>query len=110
MKQRELILSRMEASVRDYVSERPDADYHTITARFGTPKQIVISCLEEMDGEELARELNVRKKIVGVVIATAFIVTMLWGSIVLSAFAEHDANMDGHIEEKIVEVVVLSNK
>lgn len=100
----------MESSVRDYVSDRPNADYNVITARFGTPQQLVATYLEEMNVEELSRELNIRKKIVGVVILTAFIAMILWGGAILSAYVEHDANMDGHIEEKIVEVVVVPNK
>lgn len=103
-------MRRVETSVRNFVSERPNTDYNMITARFGTPQQIVASYLEEMNVEEISRELNIRKKIVGVIISTAVIAMILWGGAILSAYAEHDANMDGHIEEKIVEVVVVPNK
>ena len=109
MTQRELILSRMEASVRDYVSERPNADYHTITAHFGTPKQIVISCLEEMDGEELVNELSVKKKVVGIVYTAAVIAVLLWAGAVFSALEEHEEHKNGFYKEKIVNVHEITN-
>ena len=102
MKQREMILTRMEASVRDFVSERPDANYNAITERFGTPEQIVTTCLEEIDGHELARELNSRRKIVRIVLTTAVIMVSLWAVVVFSALAEHSSRSDSYFVEQIV--------
>ena len=110
MAQREQILARMEASVLDFVSERPNSDFNTITAHFGTPKQIVISCLEGMDGEELARELAIKKKVIGVAVSVGAIVVLLWGSVVFSALMEHNDNAEGFYVEQIVNVTEIQNK
>ena len=47
-RQKKQILSRVESSVRDFVTENPHADYAAITQRFGTPQQIAASYIEEM--------------------------------------------------------------
>ena len=101
--QRKQILSRMETLVRDFTSEEAHADYSAIAAHFGTPKQIVISCLEEMDGTELAIELSIRKKIVAVVISVAAIALVLWASVVFLAWEKHQKNDNGFFTENIVE-------
>lgn len=110
MPQREMMLSRMETSVRAYVSENPKADYHSIAARFGTPKQIVTSCLEDMDGEELVRELDIKKKIIGIVTTAVVIAVMLWAGAVFSELTEHNEEMNGRITEEIVNVVHYTNE
>lgn len=102
MKQREMILSRMEVSVRDYVSENPNADFNALSARFGTPNQIVISCLEEMECGELIRELDVKRKVVTIVFATMAVVVLLWAGAVCSALAEHNTRENGYFVEQIV--------
>lgn len=102
MKQREAVLSRMEASVRDFVTERPDADYNAITRRFGSPEQIVATYLEEMDRQELEQELNSHRRIVRIVLTTAVIIICLWATVVFSALAEHSSRKDSYYVEKIV--------
>lgn len=102
MKQREMILTRMEASVRGFVTETPDADYNIIAERFGTPEQIVTTYLEEMDGQELERELNSRRKIVRIALTTAIIMVSLWAGVVISALAEHSSRSDSYFVEQIV--------
>lgn len=108
-KQKKQILRRVETSVRNFVSERPNADYHMVTARFGTPKQIVQTCLEEMNGEELIRELNSRRKIVRIVLTTAVIVISLWAAVVILALAEHNSRANGYFVEQIVHETEVSD-
>ena len=94
----------MEACVRDFASENPDADYERITARFGSPKQIAESYLEEMEGKDLARHLGVKRKIVQIVAVMALVMVLLWAGVVFSAKAELDANMNGHFEYEVIVV------
>ena len=72
-RQKKQILSRVEASVRDFVTENPNVDYAAIEQRFGTPPQIAASCIEEMDAQELTLQLRIRKTIVRIVAVTALI-------------------------------------
>ena len=70
-KQRKQILSRVESSVRDFVTEHPGADYAAVVSHFGTPTQIAESNIEEMDASELLGSLRVRRKVIIIVLAAA---------------------------------------
>lgn len=99
--QKKPILCRVAACVRDFVSNRPDADYATITARFGTPQQIAEASLENMDVTELAQELRVRRIIVRIVAITALSVVLLWAGVVGLALAENRASRNGYITDEV---------
>ena len=81
-----------------------------IAARFGSPKRIAASYLEELEGQELVQHLRVRKKIVQVMALAALAIVLLWACVVYSAKAEFDANMNGHFEERIVDVVKIPDE
>ena len=98
----------VENSVRDFVSDTPGADYDAIVDRFGTPEQITASYLEEMDGQELVRELNSRRKIVRIALTTAVIMVFLWAAVVFSELAEHNSRSDSFFVEEIVYVTEIS--
>lgn len=103
-KQKDLILSRVEASVRDYVSNRPDANYHVICSRFGTPEQVASSYLEEMDTEELMEKFRIRKNIIAIIAVAAFSAVLLWAWGVGLALAENRDYAEGYFEEKVIEI------
>lgn len=69
-----------------------------------------MTCLNEMDGEELVRELDVKKKVVGIVATAAAIAILLWAGVVFSEMTEHNEEMDGYFTEGIVNVVRQSNE
>ena len=96
-KQKEQILSRVESSVRDFVTENPNADYAAIEQRFGTPQQIAASCIEEMDAQELTLQLRIRKTIVRIVAATALVLVLLWAGVVVTALIRHVKAMNGYL-------------
>lgn len=95
----------MEASVRDFVTENPDADYAAIEQRFGTPQQIAASCIEEMDAQELTLQLQIRKTIVRIVAVTALVLVLVWAGAVLTALIRHINNMNGYLVVSEVEVI-----
>lgn len=104
-KQKEQILSRVESSVRDFVTENPNADYAAIEQRFGTPQQIVASCIEEMDAQELTLQLRIRKTIVRIVAATALVLVLLWAGVVVTALIRHVKAMNGYLIVGEAEVI-----
>lgn len=91
----------MEASVRDYVTDRPGVDYRAICGRFGTPEQVVSTYLEELETPELMEKLRVRKKIVTILAVAVFSVVLLWAWVVGIALAEHRESVGGHFEEQV---------
>lgn len=104
-KQKEQILSRVESSVRDFVTENPNADYAAIEQRFGTPQQIAASCIEEMDAQELTLQLRIRKTIVRIVAATALVLVLLWAGVVVTALIRHVKAMNGYLIVGEAEVI-----
>ena len=104
-RQKKQILSRVESSVRDFVTENPHADYAAITQRFGTPQQIAASCIEEMDAQELTLQLRIRKTIVRIVAATALVLVLLWAGVVVTALIRHVKAMNGYLIVGEAEVI-----
>ncbi len=104
-RQKKQILSRVEASVRDFVTENPNVDYAAIEQRFGTPQQIAASCIEEMDAQELTLQLRIRKTIVRIVAATALVLVLLWAGVVVTALIRHVKAMNGYLIVGEAEVI-----
>lgn len=104
-RQKKQILSRVEASVRDFVTENPNVDYAAIEQRFGTPQQIAASCIEEMDAQELTLQLRIRKTIVRIVAATALVLALLWAGVVVTALIRHVKAMNGYLIVGEAEVI-----
>lgn len=88
----------------------PYADYNTITAQFGTPEQITMFYLGEMDGQELVRKLAIRKRLLLIGVSTALIVGILWGAVVFSALVEHRRSDNGFYVEEIDNIMDNPNQ
>lgn len=98
------ILNRINEIIGGYLEENTNPCYDELTARFGTPKQIVTSCLEEMDAEELIQKLKIKRKIVSIVAAAAVAVVVLWAAVVSIAYIENRNDRNGYFEEYISNV------
>lgn len=98
------ILNRINEIIGGYLEENTDPGYDELTARFGTPKQIVTSCLEEMDAGELIKRLKIKRKIVGIVAAAAAAVVVLWAVVVSIAYINHKEDGDGYMTDRIIVV------
>ena len=107
-KQKKKILSRVEFSVRDFVTENPNADYAAIEQRFGSPQQIAASCIEEMDAQELTLQLRIRKTIVRIVAVTALVLVLLWAGVVVTALIRHVKAMNGYLIVGEAEVIDIA--
>ena len=94
----------MEASVRAYVTEHPNADYRDIMTRFGTPERIAESCVEEMKPGELLDGMRIRHKILLVVAATAAVLTIMRFVFLLAAYQDYKASANGYAT---VEIIVI---
>lgn len=101
---KKIILAPLEESINEFAVENTDLDYAAMVARFGTPQQVAVSCLEEMESSEVARNLQVKRKIVGILLAAAVVAVLLWACVVFSAKAKLEVDTDGYFEEKIIDV------
>lgn len=100
----------MEDSVRAYATENPRLTYAAIVARFGEPRAVAESCVEEMETAELVKNLRVRRKVVSIVAAAALAIVILWLGVVSIAWAEHRDHDGGYFEEKIINVTNIPNE
>lgn len=96
------ILNRINEIIGGYLEENTNPSYDELTARFGTPRQIVTSCLEEMDAGELIQKLKIKRKIVGIVAAAAVAVVVLWAAVVSIIYIGHKKDGDGYYTEQVI--------
>ena len=68
----------MGRSIRDYVSEGADVTYGQLVKRFGEPRQIGFIYVNEMETDELVKELTNKKNVAGVTLVTVIILVTLW--------------------------------
>lgn len=78
-KQKKHLLRQLKHSVSGFLQEHPDADIAAVRQHFGTPEQIVASCLEEMDAPQVLRKIKANHRIVKIIIAVAACIVLLWG-------------------------------
>ena len=68
--------------ITETVNGSSGADYETLVARFGTPSQIISSYVQEMDAREITCGLKIRKRIIGIVLATVVLLFLVWIGVV----------------------------
>lgn len=95
----------MEISVRDFVSENPNADYRAIVSRFGIPKQIASAYVDDMDTGELLHNLRIRRKIVRIVVVTALLVITAWAGVMIYAINHNEQMAHGYGVVGEIEVI-----
>ena len=99
------IMARIKTVLDDYLNDHPDADFAELSHRFGTPQQIAASYIEEMNVQDLLKQLRIRKKIICIVVATALTLVSLWAGVVITALIRHVKAMDGYLIVGEAEVI-----
>lgn len=104
-KRRKAILSRVENSVQDYVIENPYVNYKLLQRRFGTPRQIAESYIQEMDSSEVLLEMRSREKMLKAVLTALSLFVLIWFGFCAAAYYQHTVavNGSGVIEIEIIE-------
>lgn len=107
-KQRKRIFAGIRSCVRDFVKENPGTDYKSLEARFGRPETIAKNMVLEMEPEEILDLLDLRYKVVHILLATVTLVVLIWFGYVSRAYYEHVEAVSGYstIEFEGVEVIV----
>ena len=90
------VLAEIESNINAYLLENPSADVASIEARFGAPKQIAASYIDELETPELLKKFHIRKRILTIIISAVAIILVLWlGVVGWSAITEYyDSNGD----------------
>lgn len=94
----------MENSIREFVSDAPDVDYRAIVKWFGPPEKIAESYVQEMDASELLEEMNVRRKVVHILLASVTIIVLIWFGFTATAYYSHLKNENGYAVIEVNEI------
>lgn len=94
----------MARSIRDYVSEGACLTYEQLVSRFGAPKQIAFTYVNELETDELVKELSNNKRVVTVAAVTASILVMLWVGYLGYCYSSYEKNINGYMTVEIIEV------
>lgn len=95
------MISQICGDLTDFLEEKPDADYGTIVARFGTPQQIAAAYVDETETGELLKMLRIRRRIVTITLATATILVAMWAATVTAAYLDNASSEIVYIIESI---------
>ena len=104
------ILEKIEQSMAQFLSENPEASYEALAERFGSPRQIAATYVDEMGTDELLRDLRVRRRVVGIIAAAAVTVVCLWAGLVTASYFDHVNGMNGYITVEIVEEETVNDE
>lgn len=94
----------MAVSIRDYVSDESRASYKQLVERFGEPKQVSFTYVNEMETDELVEEIRISKKTVGIITLTAVVVVLLWTARLVISYTDHEKDVNGYAVVEIIEV------
>ncbi len=85
------VLAEIESNINAYLLENPSTDITAIEARFGAPEQIAVAYVDELGTPELLKKLQMRKKILTIIISAVAIILILWlGVVSWAAIKEYD--------------------
>lgn len=94
----------MAVSVRDYVSDDVNVTYEQLKKRFGNPKQVAFTYVNEMETGELVEEIRNSKKTVGIIVVTAVVMVLLWSVRLVISYSDHEKDVNGYAVVEIIEV------
>ncbi|MBR1972220.1 MAG: hypothetical protein IKA16_02140 [Oscillospiraceae bacterium] len=94
----------MRGSIRDYVSEGANVSFEQLVNRFGEPKQIAATYVNEMEAGEVLEELKSNRKILFTVGAAMAAAVILWAGWIVASYMDHVKDMNGYAVVEIIEV------
>lgn len=72
------LMANIRATIDEYLAENPKADFSALQAHFGTPQQIAIAFVDEMETAELLDALRTRRKIVKILLYAVLAFIIIW--------------------------------
>lgn len=90
------ILGEIHSTIETYQAENPDADFADIEKRYGSPKQIAASYIDEMETGELLWDLRIRRRVVRTVTAAVAAAVILWTVALRFALIQESDSDRGH--------------
>lgn len=92
-------------SLSGYLSEHPTAELSDFCSRFGSPETVAAMCLENSDTASILRRLQIRRKILSVVVITAILLLLTWVGFLLHTTAQIKSEVIGGYDETSIHVI-----
>lgn len=100
-KQKRRILAGIHERVNAFVAEHSDCTFAEVEAHFGSPQDIAVSCLENMNLKELLQTIRLRRRIVTILVSAVLIAISLWAGCITAAYHEHVVDTNGYYTVEI---------
>lgn len=89
-------LQSLQEDVGRYLSAHPWAKPEELTETFGSPEQIAVAFLSEMDDREIYRRISARKRVVRLVFSGLVLALLLLTAALVYMILRNEQDMDGH--------------
>lgn len=99
--QKRKIISEIKNSVALFLTENPNSNFDSITVRFGDPKVVAASLVEEMQGVEILRDLQIKKRIISAVIVAVTSIVAIWLAVVGVAYNQYVDEYNGYFDVSV---------
>ena len=99
--QKRKIISEIKNSVALFLTENPNSDFDSIALRFGNPKVIATSLVEEMQGFEILQDLQIKKRIISAVIVAVTMIVTIWLAVVGVAYIQYVDEYNGYFDVSV---------
>jgi hypothetical protein len=89
-------LQILQEDVGRYLSAHPWAKPEELAETFGSPEQIAVAFLSEMDDREIYRRISARKRVVRLVFSGLVLALLLLTAALVYMILRNEQDMDGH--------------
>ena len=89
-------LQSLQEDVGRYLSAHPWAKPEELAETFGSPEQIAVAFLSEMDDREIYRRISARKRVVRLVFSGLVLALLLLTAALVYMILRNEQDMDGH--------------
>ena len=103
-KQKKLVLEEIKRSIQSYAFEGDYISYGQIRSRFGDPKQVAAAYLSELAPEELLENVNVKKKVVRILLTAAITAVVVWAIFLILCFISVQKDANGYTVVEVIEI------
>ena len=107
-KTKRVLLQQIRESIYEQTRESTELDEATLIARFGTPRQIIESYMENMSASEFVEDMRVRRRVIWIVSAVALAFFIYRTYMIGSSWLAHYRSDNGYFEEYITDVVRIT--